>query len=155
MPKPNTHRTLLTLLATDTDVCIVWPHSLTTRGYPQMTHPSGERYAHRAALLETVGPCPDGMEAAHSCGNRSCVNPRHLRWTTPSDNNYDRSRHGTMPRGEQHHRATLTDRDASDAIARYYAGESSRALGAEYGVDRATIERWAHGKSRAHLTQAE
>ena len=141
------------MLSARTDECLPWPHSLTDRGYPQMTHPSGTRYAHRGALLETVGPCPDGMEAAHTCGMRSCVNPRHLRWATPSENNYDRSEHGTMPRGETHHWGGVPDSVAAEAIRRYGLGEDATEIGADLGIHRATVQRWGQSKSRRHLSE--
>lgn len=154
MPAPITYATLQRLLATPTDKCQPWPHSLTSRGYPQMTHPSGERYAHRAALLETVGPAPDGLEAAHTCGRRDCINPKHLRWTTASENNQDKRSHGTQPRGDSHHWAVAPDSIAEQAIARYLSGESPAAIAADIGVSRHTVRRWGQGTSRRHLTES-
>ncbi len=154
---PTTRATLSNAIDSNTDECLMWPHYCNDRGYPITTYAATthvERYAHRAVLIATVGPCPDGMEAAHSCGVRSCVNPRHLRWATSSENNYDRSSHGTMPRGHRHHWATLGDDRAAEAIARYRAGEDSQMLAEEYGVTRSTIQRWGQGKSRTHLIPA-
>jgi hypothetical protein len=38
-------------------------------------------------------------EAAHSCGNHSCVNPRHLAWKTRSENQLDSVAMGRVYRG--------------------------------------------------------
>lgn len=42
--------------------------------------------AHRVAYELAVGPIPDGMEIDHSCRNRRCVNPSHLRIATRKQN---------------------------------------------------------------------
>lgn len=42
--------------------------------------------AHRHSFESMVGPIPDGMDIDHSCRNRACVNPDHLRACTRSQN---------------------------------------------------------------------
>lgn len=58
--------------------------------------------AHRLMCVFVNGDCPpDKNEAAHSCGNRKCVNPAHLRWATYEENGADKIIHGTN-RGWKH-----------------------------------------------------
>ncbi len=38
----------------------------------------------------TNGPIPIGLQIDHSCHNRLCVNPAHLRLCTPGQNNMNR-----------------------------------------------------------------
>lgn len=52
------------------------------------------KYIHRLVLEAFVGPCPDGMEALHSDGNKTNNNVDNLRWGTPSENNRDIVKHG-------------------------------------------------------------
>jgi hypothetical protein len=154
MPAPKTHATFTQLLSVQTDQCQVWPHFCNSKGYSIMTHPSGERYAHRAALLETVGPAPEGTEAAHLCGASSCINPRHLRWATPSENNYDRTTHGTMPRGSTHHSTNVTEADVRGMRYLRSQGFTYAEIGANYGMHRASASRILRGKSWAWFTES-
>lgn len=58
--------------------------------------------AHRAMLLLAKR---DGFfhkaQAAHQCGNPSCVNPSHLKWATAKVNAADRVIHGTVKMGKR------------------------------------------------------
>lgn len=98
--------TLLSLSSLDTDDCIEWPFGRDRDGYGVFyLSPNGDRRqrktsANRAVSLLTFGDPPaDGMHAAHSCHNRSCINPRHLRWATVQENIDDREarRHTFQP----------------------------------------------------------
>jgi len=46
-------------------------------------------------LAAFVGPRPPGMWALHNDGDQTNVRLANLRWGTPTDNSYDRVRHGT------------------------------------------------------------
>ena len=155
MPAPVTYATLQTLIKIETDDCTLWPHSITTSGYPQMTHPSGERYAHRAALIETVGIPADGMQAAHSCGNRTCVNPRHLRWATSTENEADKIAHGRRHRGETHWSTAIKNSDVAVMKQMKADGYTYRQIGERFGMHRASASRIIRGKSWAWASSAE
>lgn len=45
--------------------------------------------AHRASWIIHYGDIPDGVVVRHDCDNPSCVNPRHLRLGTQSQNIQD------------------------------------------------------------------
>lgn len=78
--------------------CLPWPFARTPEGYGSMGHEGVMYRAHRKMCELVNGPPPDpSYHAAHSCGHGhlGCINPRHLSWKTPTDNQIDRIRHGT------------------------------------------------------------
>lgn len=97
-------------LASDTDECVIWPFALSTYGYAYAGKCNGDEpgLVSRRICSETHGPCPDGHEAAHSCGVPACINPKHLSWKTPKGNTADRKVHGTENIGERNGKAKLT-----------------------------------------------
>jgi hypothetical protein len=85
-------------VAYEGDDCLIWPLHRDPRGYGMMGWLGKMRYAHRVMCIMAKGEPPTPKhQAAHSCGNgdKGCVNPRHLSWKTNSENQLDRSRHGT------------------------------------------------------------
>lgn len=120
-----------------TDDCILWPFSLGSKGYGQIGIGRSNRLAHRVSCELAHGPAPSpDHQAAHSCGDRRCVNPRHLRWATVKENAADRIVHGTHLEGETAGRAKLTNRQAGAIRS---DNRPSRVIAAEYGVSRGCI----------------
>lgn len=79
--------------------CLFWPFGRNWNGYGHLK-PHGQRtaYAHRVMCELAHGEAPSPIHvAAHSCGRGSagCVNPNHLSWKTPRENQLDRRAHGT------------------------------------------------------------
>lgn len=66
-----------------TDECVIWPFGL-CNGYPW----TGKEYVHR--IVASGEKCKVNREAAHLCDNEKCVNPRHVVWSSKSDNVMDR-----------------------------------------------------------------
>lgn len=99
----------------ETDNCIIWPFkSYYKTGYGSIFFNGKLTGAHRAACIIHHGPPPTGQhQAAHLCGYKKCVNPRHIRWATPSENAQDKILHGTNGIGERNPMAKLK---ASDVV---------------------------------------
>lgn len=74
--------------------CLPWPFARSD-GYGFVQFEGQTMRAARAVCLVVHGPAPHKREAAHRCGNASCVNPKHIYWATSADNKADMVRHGT------------------------------------------------------------
>jgi len=70
-------------LASSTDACILWPFRQSEYGYA-IWH---KVRVSRIVCEEVYGPSE--LLALHSCDVKACINPRHLRWGTYSDNIQD------------------------------------------------------------------
>jgi hypothetical protein len=140
-----------------TDECILWPFGNFNRGYAQMTHGAESKQAHRAMCLQVHGNPPTPQhQAAHSCRNRSCVNPAHLSWKTPKENQADRIRDGTSTIGAQNGAAVLSENEVL-AIRREIRtlGTRTKELAARFGVSYDAIQLAANGSTWSHLDAIE
>lgn len=141
------------LAAMETDDCIIWPYAKAgQRKYGQVHVKGNKAYAHELALSYRIGPRPPGMYVLHGpCGDPACMNYRHLRYGTPTQNNLDRRRDNTSPIGERNPMAKLTESDILDIRRRFASGESQRRLAAAYEVSVMTINRAIRGETWTHI----
>lgn len=72
--------------------CSIWLRATDRDGYPQaqLSQPRRCIRVHRLACYVNHGPPPfSGAHACHSCDTPRCVEPAHLRWSTPAGNAAD------------------------------------------------------------------
>ena len=138
-----------------------WPFTgyLHAQGYGVVTRNKVATRAHRLAyelhhgvtLPRQSPPRSCRSLVLHSCDNRACCNPAHLRLGTHRDNRDDcvaRGRNNTpvgdannwrrhpetRPRGSRHPRTKLAEADVLDIRRRSAAGESNLAIGRMYAI---------------------
>ena len=122
------------------DECLVWPYEISSHGYGVLKRGGKKRIASREMCEAAHGKPPSkAMDAAHSCHNRACCNPRHLRWATRSENNLDMFKDGTAMCGEKVAWAKLTEAQVWEI--RRLSGKPHGEIAAAYGVESSTISR--------------
>lgn len=131
---------LRTTLSTRKHVCIEWPFSLRPDGYGCINYKGRTTAPHRLMCMWAHGPKPRvRMEVAHSCGNRRCVNPSHLRWATREENQAERAIHGTSNRGERQWMSKLTPDSVREARRLAAEGFSSYQICSRFNVHSRTV----------------
>lgn len=116
------------------------------------------RATHVAYELTHKAPVPGPM-MLHRCDNPPCVRPDHLFSGDARDNALDAIAKGrfardfkrTIRRGDEHHQARLVEADIPEIRRRIAAGESTRAVGSDYGVSGGTISLAARRLTWAHV----
>lgn len=83
----------------DEDWCLIYPFAWEAGHYPKWKRTAGgHNYpVHRVMCEYRLGLAQDPTHhSAHSCGRgiQGCVNPMHVNWKTPSDNQIDRHQNG-------------------------------------------------------------
>lgn len=117
------------------DECVEWQFSQITHGYGVFTKNRVRHRVHRFVCEAVNGPpASDKLDAAHSCGNRLCINPRHLRWATRKENCADRLLHGTENVGERNGQAKLTETDVREIRRLLESGEKLRVVAERFGI---------------------
>ena len=123
------------------DDCLIWPFCRIKNGYAYIKAEGMMRPAHRVVCEIVHGQAPStNHEAAHSCGNGhlGCVNPKHVRWATHTENMHDAIIHGTTTRGSKNASNKLDENDVR-SIRKLRGSVSQRAIAAEYGVAQGTV----------------
>lgn len=149
------------------DDCWLWKGSKLPTGYGKLSlKKSVSVYAHRISLFLSIGPFPNRLYACHSCDTPSCCNPKHLSAGTGSDNLWDASRKGRMPKGPKHFTKTnpekiirgsarahskLTEEQVSEILNTPRTRSSGRRLAEKFKVHPVTISKILCGVKWKHL----
>tara|TARA_R110002126_G_C10230137_1_gene479968 strand:- start:74 stop:589 length:516 start_codon:yes stop_codon:yes gene_type:complete len=145
------------------DQCWLWLGATNKRGYGSLMMPNGTHhgdtiYAHRFsyALHHPISiPINEiDFQVCHSCDNRTCVNPYHLRLATNLDNVNDRVERGraNSVRGENQGHAIMTEKDVLEIREKYALGNISlNDIAKEYNCSKSCIGSIITRKSWTHI----
>ena len=121
--------------------------------------------AHQIAARIAYGPA-DGRYVLHSCDNRLCCNPRHLRYGSQLDNVRDaiaRKRHvnpplpkgnPNPPKGEAVWNQTLTEAAAREIWRLHFSGQNATQISEAVGHPVHVVYDVCRGRSWQHLPDA-
>ncbi|HEY5722885.1 MAG TPA: NUMOD4 domain-containing protein [Allosphingosinicella sp.] len=90
-------------------------------------------------------------EAAHLDGSRTNARASNLKWVSKRENHFHKRLHGTLPFGEKHPRAKLTEVTARLALEGLATGLTCKEVGALLGVSSSAIEDIKKRKNWRHL----
>jgi hypothetical protein len=105
------------------------------------------RKVHLLVLEAFIGPRPPGLEGCHNDGHPANCALGNLRWDTHRENQTDRVRHGTVPRGSRSGVAKLNEAAVADIRKRLAAGATRRELAMAFGVSPSTISAIRSGQN--------
>lgn len=144
---------LMSALESKNEDCITWPYARTKRGYGLVDYKGRQTSASNVACRLAHGEPPtDKHECAHNCGkgHEGCVNPKHLRWATKTENHADKHIHGTHNQGERNHASKLTE-DQARYVKSNLDNISVAELADRFGVTDAAIYAILNGRNWAWL----
>lgn len=146
----RTH-TFLALIFADnwSEECVTLPGKPMNNGY----HWIAKNYAHRYMCEWKHGPPPSPAHvAAHSCGVKHCINPKHIRWATHQENMDDKYVHNTLPLGEDHWTTTLKNEQVLEIRRLYAEGCASMpAIARMFGISTETARSIIRRRTWAHI----
>lgn len=139
----------------DGEDCLKWPFSVSHHGRGAVRFNNRSMSAPRAMCILAHGEPPtEKHQAAHSCGNGhlGCMNPRHISWKTPKENESDKVRHGTLRRGSDINTSKLSQDQVRSIRADLSQGCRGADLAKKYGVTPAMISNIKTKKAWAWLS---
>lgn len=149
--------------------CWLYMGALYPKGYGAFRYNGKTSTAHRVSYIVTYGPVASDLVVMHTCDNRRCCNPAHLRVGTPADNVHDMHRKSRAhpPKGENHwtHRhpewlscgehngsSELRTDDVLSIVLSHRQGVRQRILAERYGVGENHISAICTGRQWASVT---
>jgi hypothetical protein len=145
----QTARFWSSITVTDPYECWNWSRP-GNKGYGRFTLDGRRLMAHRVAYELLVGPVPEGMLLLHSCDNRACCNPAHMRPGTNAENMRDMVERGRSASGALNAKTKLSPDDVLYIVANPDR-MSGKALAEKFGIAASTVSYIRQGRSWKYL----
>ena len=133
--------------------CWTWKAKVSVWGYGRFWFDGKTVQAHRFAVATTGMAVPAHFDVLHSCDNKLCVNPNHLRIGTHQENMDDGVARGSFPFGERNHNAKMTETVALEIIRLGRAGVSMIEIADRVGVCRSSAYQVLTGQQWRRVTE--
>jgi len=110
-----------------------------------------QKYCIHALVAESfIGPRPIGKQVAHNDGNGFNGFLKNIRYATPVENDADKIRHGTRPRGEKNGHAKLTETMVAEIRSRCASSHNQRAIASDFCITQSEVSRINTGHRWRH-----
>ncbi len=121
--------------------CQIWKGTKEKDGYGQVQHANKMYRAHRIAYQLEHPEMPEELLVLHSCGNRLCINVKHLYAGTALDNARDKTQAGTgvYHRGSSNTSTKLTEKQVREIKALLAQGVVPRKIAPLYKAGLSTV----------------
>lgn len=129
--------------------CWVWQGHTYANGYGAIKVFGKMGLCHRLSYELHKGQIPEGMEILHSCDNRLCINPDHLRAGTHRENMSDAVDRSRMRKGDNHPMWGKKNPRPSQAKRVHVLGKdynSQKEAERELGLGSGTVRFWVLNK---------
>ncbi len=138
------------------DGCWQWNKNIGNHGYGRISERNIDgrwvmKSAHRMSWEIHCGQIPAGAFVLHSCDNRRCVNPAHLRLGSATDNAADMVSRNRQARGIDKQSAKLVPVQVMEIRKRIKAGDRLMAVSSEFGISKSAASMIANGKRWKHI----
>lgn len=113
--------------------CIEWKGAINSSGYGVMWKNGKTVYAHRVIIN-----AQDHEVVLHTCDNKKCVNPYHLKIGTHAENSQDMVNKNRQAKGEQCGNSKLTEETIYD-IRKLEGSLSSRKVAELFAISKTNV----------------
>lgn len=134
----------------NTHGCWEWKLSVGAKGYAMMRFGGKKELVHRLSWFFHTGKWPK-LFVLHSCDNRKCVNPAHLREGTHADNTADMVLRNRQAKGEAKPLAKLDTATVVRIFQMRSAGASQQEIADRVGLTLSPINQVLNRKTWRHV----
>ena len=127
--------------------CWNWEGYIEKNGYGHASYKNKTIRAHRLSYIFFKGDINSKLVLCHSCNNRKCCNPEHLREDTRKSNSLDMVNSGNQMQQKLSVEQVI---EIKKRLIDWYPGLNTQ-LSKEYGVNNRTISQIKTGKRWSHI----